>query len=150
MRANVVVLASLLLTAPAAASPGVPAEIAAHLGAPTPPCTICHQGTPGLGTATTVFAEALKARGLVPGNLASLDTALDALAAENHDSNGNGINDIDELKAGNDPNATSGSAVVPTYGCLGSVARRQPGGGAGWVALIALALVAVRLRRRRA
>jgi hypothetical protein len=150
MRALVIVLASLLLAAPAASSPGFPAEIAAHLGAPTPPCTVCHQGAPGVGTATTVFAEAMKSRGLKPEDLPSLDTALDALAAENHDSNGNGINDIDELKAGNDPNATSGQTVVPTYGCIGSVARQRPGDGAGGVALIALALVAVRLRRRSA
>jgi hypothetical protein len=150
MRAPVIAFASLLLAAPAAASPGVPAEIAAHLGAPTPPCSICHQGTPGLGTATTTFAEALKARGLVPGNLTSLDTALDALAAENHDSNGNGINDIDELRAGNDPNATtSGSSVVPTYGCIGSVARERPGAGSGHVALLAALLVLVAVRRRR-
>ena len=150
MRALVIALASTLLAAPAMASPGFPAEIAAHLGAPTPACTICHQGTPGVGTATTAFATAMKARGLRLEDLPSLDTALDALAAENHDSNGNGINDIDELKAGNDPNASSGSAVVPTYGCLGSVARQHPGGGAGWAALIALALAGVRLRRRRA
>jgi hypothetical protein len=148
MRAPVILLVSVL-AAPAAASPGVPAEIAAHLGAPTPPCTICHQGTPGLGTATTAFATALKARGLVPGNLASLDTALDALAAEGHDSNGNGISDIDELKAGNDPNAlTGGSTVTPTYGCVGAVAPARPRPGAA--ALLAAFLAGLVALRRRA
>ena len=144
MRALVVLLVSSLLAAPAAASPTFPAEIAAHLSAPTPPCTICHQGTPGLGTATTAFAEAMKARGLVPGDLTSLDTALDALAAESHDSNGNGVSDIDELKAGKDPNAGATATVTPTYGCVGSIAAAPPRAGAA----VALVLLALGLRRR--
>jgi hypothetical protein len=146
MRAPLILLVALT-AAPAAASPTFPAEIASHLGAPTPPCTICHQGTPGLGTATTAFATAMKARGLVPQNLASLDTALDALAAENHDSNGNGVPDVQELKDGADPNATGGggSSVTPTYGCVGSVAPARPGPGvAAIVTALLLALVALR------
>jgi len=144
MRALIVLLVFSLLAVPAAASPSFPAEIAAHLSAPTPPCTICHQGTPGLGTATTAFAEAMKARGLVPGDLTALDTALDALAAEHHDSNGNGVGDIDELKAGNDPNGGSVATVTPTYGCVGSVAPAPRLGAAALVAFF----MAIRLRRR--
>jgi hypothetical protein len=150
MRAPALLLASLLLAVPAAASPGFPGAIAAHLDAPTPPCTVCHQGAPGVGTATTAFAVAMKARGLVPEDLPSLATALDALAAEDHDSNGNGVNDIDELKAGNDPNASGGqAAVVPTYGCLGSVARARPGSAGGYLALAAALLLLAGARRRR-
>ena len=92
----------------------------------------------------------MKARGLVPTDLASLDTALDALAAENHDSNGNGISDIDELKAGNDPNATGtgGSTVTPQYGCSG--ARSAPDSAGGTAALLMALLLGLAARRRRA
>ncbi len=145
MRAPVILLVSLL-AASAAASPTFPAEIAAHLSAPTPQCTICHVGTPGIGTATTVFAQAMRARGLVPNDLASLDTALDALAAEKFDSNHDGVSDIDELKAGKDPNAGSVAAVTPEYGCIGSVA---PAPRLGVAAVLAF-LVVIRLRRRAA
>ena len=45
----------------------------------------------------------MMSRGLVAQNLASLDTALDALAAEHTDSDGDGVPDIDELRTGSDP-----------------------------------------------
>jgi hypothetical protein len=151
MRAPVILLLSALLAAPAAAAPIFPAEIAAHLSAPTPPCTICHQGTPGIGTATTAFATEMKARGLQVGNLASLDAALDAVAAENHDSNGNGIPDIQELKDGNDPNAVSNATTVtPTYGCVGAVAGARAGEARGGAALVVALLLALVAARRRA
>jgi len=153
MRALVLVAAVSLLAAPAAATTNFPAAIGAHLGAPSPPCTICHQGQPGRGTVTTAFGQAMLARGLVAYDEASLTTALDALAAEGHDSNGNGVTDIDELTAGNDPSAGAGNAVVPEYGCIGSVAGVRRGGRAGRAggsaALAALGLLlGLRVRRR--
>jgi hypothetical protein len=98
-----------------------PPEVRAHLSLGyTPPCTLCHN-TPsgGFGTVTTPFGKSMMARGLVAQNLSSLDTALDALAAEHTDSDGDGVGDIDELKAGSDPNVAGGGAVTPpTYGCF--------------------------------
>src|SRR5262249_59260271 len=96
-------------------------EIRAHLSLSyTPACTLCHNGRGGgFGTVTAPSGKSMRAGGLVAQNLGSLDTALDALAAEHTDSDGDGVGDIDELKAGSDPNvAGGGSAPPPTYGCF--------------------------------
>jgi MYXO-CTERM domain-containing protein len=143
-------LAGLLLAAgPAAASSGYPAEIKAHLGLSyTPPCSLCHtNGVTGYGTVNTPFGKSMRARGLVCCNLTALDTALDALAAEKTDSDGDGIPDITELQNGTDPNTAGGGPVTqPTYGCF-NVTGQGPtaGAAAAWL----LALVAARLLRRR-
>jgi len=61
----------------------------------------------------------MRSRGLVSQNIASLDTALDALAAERTDSDHDGVPDIDELEAGSDPNVAGGGSVPPpSYGCF--------------------------------
>ena len=127
-----------------------PPEVRAHLGLSyTPACTLCHN-TPsgGFGTVTTPFGTSMIARGLVAQNLQSLDTALDALAAEKKDSDGDGVADIDELKAGTDPNvAGGGSYPPPSYGCFD-----VSGQGGSPLALlpVALALFLAALRLRRA
>jgi hypothetical protein len=125
-----------------------PPEIRAHLSLSyTPACTLCHN-TPsgGFGTVTTPFGKSMMARGLVAQNLGSLDTALDALAAEHTDSDGDGVGDIDELKAGSDPNVGGGGSVTPpSYGCFDVT-----GQGAGPLALVPLALAWLLLRLRRA
>jgi len=62
------------------------------------------------------FGIYLRSRGLVPFDDASLRNALLADIAERHSSSG-GLTDIDALKAGQDPNGTQGSNLVPAYGC---------------------------------
>ena len=134
-------LATAVLTAPgvALATPGFPAAIESHLGlAYAPPCTICHQGTPQNGTATTTFAVAMKGAGLVANNDASVATALDAITT--HDSDNNGTTDEAQLKAGCDPNTDSviqtgatcaggTTDIAPTtaYGCANSGAKIAAG-----------------------
>jgi hypothetical protein len=105
----------------ARASSVYPPEIRSHLALSyTPDCSVCHaNGQTGFGTVTTPFGTSMRSRGLVAQNLGSLDTALDALAAEGTDSDHDGTGDIDELKAGTDPNAAGGSSVPPpSYGCF--------------------------------
>lgn len=129
------------------ASSSYPPEVRAHLSLSyTPACTLCHN-TPsgGIGTVTTPFGKSMMSRGLVAQNIASLDTALDALSAERTDSDHDGVPDIDELKAGTDPNVAGGGAVSPpSYGCFDVTG--QPGSP---LALLPVALAVLLLRARR-
>ncbi|MBL8911351.1 MAG: hypothetical protein JNM17_11720 [Archangium sp.] len=127
---------SALFAFTALASPDYPGEIQTHLGlANIPPqsCTLCHPGATGSGTATSPFARALQMNGLTSGNAASLRAALDAMETAGTDSDGDGVGDVAELRAGTNPNVadqmtgTGGGAgggggstvVLPplTYGC---------------------------------
>ena len=147
------VLLALALAVPvvAGATPDFPAAIARDLKLSAPPaCTICHAtDAGGSGTVVKPFGKYLVSRGLAPFDEASLANALAAAAAENHDSDGDGISDIEALQRGLDPNGSSGkvSAVPdPTFGC--SVA---PGGDSTvWILalVVGLRLVAGRARRR--
>ena len=125
-----------------------PPEIRAHLSLSyTPDCSLCHaNGQTGFGTVTTPFGTSMRSRGLVAQNLGSLDTALDALAAEKTDSDHDGTPDIDELKAGTDPNVAGGGSVPPpSYGCFD--VSGQPGSP---LALLPVAVAWLLLRVRRA
>ncbi len=103
----------------ARATPNFPPAVRAHLTlAAEPACTLCHLGTPGRGTVNTPFGSSARSRGLVAYDDGSLRTALDALAAENKDGDGDGVGDIRELRDGTDPNAGPGDdESVPDYGC---------------------------------
>ena len=127
-----------------------PPEIRAHLSLSyTPDCSLCHSnGQTGFGTVNTPFGKSMRARGLVAQNLQSLDTALDALAAEKTDSDGDGVPDIDELKAGTDPNvAGGGNYPPPSYGCFDVTGQAAAPLG---LFPAGLALVLAAARRRRA
>jgi hypothetical protein len=131
----------------AQASSIYPPEVRAHLSLSyTPACTLCHNNPGGgIGTVTTPFGKSMMSRGLVAQNIASLDTALDALSAERTDSDHDGVPDIDELKAQTDPNVAGGGAVTPpTYGCFDVSGQR---GSPLALLPVALALVLWKLRR---
>ena len=124
-----------------------PPEVRSHLSLSyTPACTLCHQSeSGGFGTVTTPFGKSMMARGLVAQNIASLDTALDALAAEHTDSDHDGVPDIDELKAQTDPNVAGGGSVTPpSYGCFDAT-----GQSGSPLALLPLVLAWALLRVRR-
>lgn len=135
-------------SAVARATPNFPDVVASKLNLASPPaCALCHAGNPGAGTATTPFAVTLQSRGARAYDEASLELALDAIAAEGKDSDGDGIPDVDELKAGGDPNAADGeSTISPEYGCssAGSLPEGSP------VVAVALGIVALVFPRRRA
>ncbi len=96
-------------------TPNFPAKVAALSGGPAPACALCHQGgVTGRGTVTTPFGAALRERGLLANDEASLATAWAAMRGV--DSDGDGTTDTDELTSGADPNAGA-TTLTPEYGC---------------------------------
>lgn len=123
---------AVLLTAPAAvASRGYPPEIRRVTGAcATPVCIVCHtSSTGGTGTAERPFAMTLKSEGLTGnGNLTALGKALAAIEATPRDSDGDGVDDLTELRQGSNPsNSTSTSAACSATGGDGGTEVVPPG-----------------------
>ena len=128
----------LLLAAPAWATDAFPGAIQSkYMLADLPPelCALCHvNGITGVGTVNTPFGKSMRMNGLLPNDTASLNAALDALAAASVDSDRDGMTDVAELMAGRSPNvAQSGSGggsgggggslfvPPPRFGCGASV-----------------------------
>ena len=141
-------LASLLAVRSAGATPNFPGAVARDLALEAAPdCSLCHQGTPGRGTVNTPFGSTMRSRGLVAYDEASLRVALDALSAEQKDSDGDGAADVAELKNGSDPNAPPGgsSDPVPEYGC--TYASRRDLRSPAWPVVTVILLLVARRRR---
>ena len=144
-------LVSMVMMAGAWASPSYPAEITSYVGTPCDLtlCTVCHDSmSGGTGTVTQPFGMAMMDQGLVLENVDSLHTALDALDTNGTDSDGDGTSDLDELRAGTDPNGGAAfcDITTPTYGCF-NTAQANP----SWYGVVTAAggMFAL-LRRRRA
>lgn len=145
-------IAGLLLASAAHASPVYPFTLRSKLGlSAVPPCTLCHQNDlGGAGTVTTRFGRALLSRGATGNNAtALLESILDTMDAEQTDSDGDLIPDLDELRMGSDPNDGPGpmngepELPIPRTGC--SYSEAPTSSYFGW--LLALG-AAVAIRRR--
>lgn len=122
-----------------------------------PACTLCHASNAGgSGTVTTAFGRAILAEGAIANDTTRLRAAFDAIVSKNIDVNGNGTNDVQDLKDGLDPNVPVGGGdggVAPApapmvrYGCGASVVQ-SPADLAGVGVLGAALLFALRRRRR--
>ena len=153
MRLQPLLLAAVFVVPLAArATPNFPAAIARDLQvSAAPACTVCHAtNAGGAGTVVKPFGKYLVSRGLAPFDENSLSGALAAAAGERHDTDGDGILDVDALKQGLDPNGTSShgpSIEDPTFGC--SATGGDPGSTLLLVAVVALRLAAAHVSRWR-
>jgi hypothetical protein len=130
-----------------------PGEIRAHLGLNyLPPCSLCHASASGGGPVVTAFGVAIQQRGLSTADLTSIDRALDRLAADQVDSNHNGVTDVQDLKNGIDPNDPGNlplTGPTPEYGCAVAAARSMDILSMAWASVGALSLLLWSRRGRR-
>jgi len=148
MASATVLMGAVLLAGAARARPDFPPDIADHLSASVAPaCSVCHlEGKTNGITVVTPFALSLRAHGFTDSP-ESLNGALDQMATDGTDTDGDGVSDVAELRAGTDPNSPVPGATTadPSYGC--AVASRPV--HSGWAASVSLLAAAVMLRRRR-
>ena len=148
LRTTIAVLLAVAAASAARASGDYPGTIKDHLSASKlPSCALCHRTPAGGGDAVTAFAGAMVAEGLTGlSNTTALKAGLDALEAAGTDSDGDGTGDIDELRAGDDPNKAGATNAGPTpvygFGCASAPAASSLVG-----ALAAFGLLALRRRR---
>ena len=156
---------SLAVTRPAHASSDYPPALKAALDKAfpnvthcVPLCTACHNTTQGGPGNINVFGAELENLGLLPGNAALVDVAIQALVAANPppDSDGDGTSDVDELNAGDSPSIAGPAGVGQfcpdiNYGCGAHIAAAPPRDRLSLIpaALVALGLIAARRRKSK-
>jgi hypothetical protein len=132
------------------AMPTYPAEIQNHLQLGyTPQCTLCHSTPQGGGIPTTAFGKEMVRDGLTT-NSSTLDPALDKMKADNWDSNGDGMTDIQALQDGIDPSTGVARSDAPTmkYGCGARIATSTVRSNAAVTLTLALLGMVLMSRRR--
>lgn len=99
----------------AAASLSFPSAVQEYCDLPElPDCTLCHTVSPGKeNTATNPFADMVSAYGVVGGDLGSLERALVAADGYEVDYDGDGVQDLDELRRGTNPNDGNDPPPLP-------------------------------------
>jgi MYXO-CTERM domain-containing protein len=120
---------------------------------PCPPtCTVCHRdANGGFFTVVKPFGQAMiDVGGLSARSPEEIPGALQALDAAKTDSDGDGASDVDELRAGEDPNRPGAQSLCgPVYGCGARVAPADPPWHASLLFLAAALVLALRSRARR-
>jgi hypothetical protein len=159
-------LSSLIVLGASAAraTPDFPGVIVATLGLasePSHPCMLCHTNDDGgKNTITQPFGKKAQAYGLLAYDVGTLASILGKMRDAQDDSDKDEMSDIDEIKAGRNPNINDITGEPPddypppVYGCqaAGERARRAPP-AATWAAVAAAMMGIVtwrsRMQRRR-
>ena len=146
----------LALVAPdARASQRYPNAIERALDTPCPPdCTTCHTTRDGGAlTANTPVGISARRAGLEGGDTSLLLDVLGTLETNGTDSDTDGTPDIDELRAGTNPNALEGKLACwepppAEDGCAMSACSAQRDAHTAWPLLAAVALLGFAAVRR--
>lgn len=130
-----------------------------EIAGPAPGCRLCHQSdVGGLKTATQPLARSLIKAGATASSVPALLAALATLEEQATDSDQDGTPDIEELRAGSDPNVASAgggggappslaeAVPLPETGC--ALAGPQSSLPYGWVSLAFVVLWRARRSRR--
>ena len=122
-----IALTTLLLTLASTAlgKPEFVEPLEEATGAPClPQCNICHASLSGGGEPVQPFVESLERFGEIEGEDA-IKAAVALLEQQGVDSDGDGVGDIEEIRAGQDPNY-AGDALIcqPDVGCGAHIAPR--------------------------
>jgi hypothetical protein len=152
-------LSFLLASSAALASDPFPGVIATTLSlSKAPACTLCHASDAGgKGTVVQPFGRKMMGYGLMSGDTQNLVSILNKMRDTHDDTDQDGVSDIDELKAGTDPNINDITGQPPedypppVYGCRVSWAQyRAPGPVERWSTAGLVLAGAMWMRRRTA
>ncbi len=142
-----------LLTSTAAASPPYPVTIQLYAKlAKAPDCVLCHRDdNGGAGTVVRPFGRTLMHLGATgANNIGALNAALKTDEADHLDSDGDGATDIQELRAGTNPNiGSSGQEATPDFPLPETGCALAAGGSRPLPVTIGAAFTGFALLRRR-
>ena len=144
-----------LLGPDARASESYPKTLERALGSPCPPdCTTCHtRRSGGELTANTPVGISMRRAGLECCDTSLLLDVVGRLETDGTDSDMDGVGDVEEMRAGTDPNALEGKLKCAPpeedEGCAVGGVSTSTRNDLPWVLGAGLALVAITRRRRQ-